>query len=346
MVKMTMIKGYQTKLMNLYEKIRQEEKLSLEQRTKEIEDKYPEIIKLEKNIAKQCLNLSICAIKNSPNKETEIKELREHIEDLRAKKCEMLVERGYTTDYLNLHYRCPKCQDTGYIGPKKCTCYKNKLVKVYYENSHLEDTLRINNFNNFSLDVYSEKRKEDKMFSPRENIQRILDTIVDEYIPNFKDTNDNLLFYGSPGTGKTFLTYCIAKSLLDSGFLVIYRTSDELVRNLREIKFENNSQLEDLLINCDLLIIDDLGAEQITDFTRTELFNLLNKKLLLNKKMIISTNLNISELTNMYVERITSRLFGNFKLFNIYGDDIRIKNNRKEIRKNKSRLNNKNNTFY
>jgi DNA replication protein DnaC len=281
-------------------------------------------------------------MKRSANKEAELKELRETIENLRAQKYEMLVERGYAPDYLNLHYRCPKCQDTGYIGPKKCTCYKNKLIKVYYENSHLEDILRANNFKYFSLDVYSDK-KTDKKFSSRENMEIILDMVLNEYIPNFQNTNDNLLFYGSPGTGKTFLTYCIAKELLDSGFLVIYRTSDELVRNLREIKFENNQQLEDLLINCDLLIIDDLGAEQITDFTRTELFNLLNKKLLINKKMIISTNLNIPELTETYIERITSRLFGNFKLFNIYGKDIRIKNNRKEIKENFNKLNIKNN---
>ena len=340
-----MIKGYQAKLIDLYEKIRHEEKLALQARTKEIETKYPEIIQLEKTIAKQCLNLAMSSMKASANKDAELKKLRETIENLRARKCEMLVERGYTTDYLNLHYRCAKCQDTGYIGPKKCSCFKNKLIKIYYEHSHLEDTLRLNNFKHFDLDLYSDK-KTDKRFSPKDNMERILDFVLNDYIAKFENINDNLLFYGSPGTGKTFLTYCIAKDLLDKGSLVIYKTSDELVRNLREIKFENNPQLEDLLINCDLLIIDDLGAEQISDFSRTELFNLINKKLLVNKKMIISTNLNISQLTSTYVERITSRLFGNFKLFNIYGEDIRIRNNRKEIQKNNARLNNRNNSPY
>lgn len=106
------------------------------------------------------------------------------------------------------------------------------------------------------------------------------------FIETFGSNKDNLLFYGNSGTGKTFLTHCIAKELLDRGHLVIYRTAEDLIKNLRETKLQNNYELEELLINCDLLIIDDLGTEQISNFTKTELFNLLNKRILKNKKWL------------------------------------------------------------
>ena len=120
--------------------------------------------------------------------------------------------------------------------------------------------------------------------------------------------------------------------LLDKGYLVIYKTSNDLISDLREIPFNNNYVLEDLLINCDLLIIDDLGAEQVTDFSTNELFNLINKKLLNNKKMIISTNLNLPDIEKTYTTRIYSRLVGNFKLLKFYGDDVRIKLNLARMR--------------
>ena len=236
----------------------------------------------------------------------------------------MLVSKGYSPDYLNLHYRCEKCKDTGFIGTEKCSCFKEKLVKLYYKNSHLEDILKTKNFDAFNLNLFSPHKNGSEKYSPKRNMQNILEYILKEYIPNFKNINTNLLFYGNPGSGKSFLSYCIAKELLDAGFLVLYKTSDELISDLKEIRFNNNSKLEETLIDCDLLIIDDLGAEQKSEFSITEFFNLLNKKLLKNKKMLISTNLLLPNITQVYSERIYSRLIGEFKLCKFYSDDIRI----------------------
>lgn len=322
-----MIKGYQKELTDIYEQIRLEEIQKLNKRKKEISEKHPEIIDLDISIQKMCLNLSLSALKGLS--EEELQQIKDEIIDLRFKKCELLVSKGYTPEYLNLHYRCAKCKDEGFIGNKKCSCYKNKLVQLYYKDSDLEDSIKANNFNSFNINLYSSTRIGEDKFTPRRNIENILEYIRGYYIPNFDNINENTLFYGNSGTGKTFLTCCIAKELLDRGHLVVYKTSDELIKCLREIRFNNNSDLENILINCDLLVIDDLGAEQITDFSATELFNLINKKILRNKKMLISTNLTLPMITKIYSERISSRLLGNFKLHKFYAEDIRIQLNLK-----------------
>lgn len=322
-----MIKGYQKELAEIYEKIRLKEKHNFQKRREEILNNYPEIIDLDKTIQKMCLNLSLSLLKGLDEKE--LQKIRDEITDLRFKKCELLVSKGYTPDYLNLHYRCPKCKDEGYIGTKKCSCYKDKLVKLYYKDSDLQDSISDNNFYNFNINLYSSHKIGDDKFTPRRNIENILEYIHGDYLANFNNHHNNILFYGNSGTGKTFLTCCIAKELLDSGYLVVYKTSDELIKCLRDVRFNNNADLENLLINCDLLIIDDLGAEQITDFSATELFTLINKKILKKKKMLISTNLTLPMITKIYSERISSRLLGNFKLYKFYAEDIRIQLNLK-----------------
>lgn len=309
-----MIKGYQTELMDMYEKIRTDENRKLMKRREEIKNKYPEILELDTTIQKLCLNLSMAALRGITD-QNELNNIKEEITDLRAKKYEMLVSHGYNPDYLNLHYNCPKCKDTGFIGIEKCSCFKSKLIKLYYKDSDLEEAVKTNNFKNFNINLYSNHKLNDERYTPRKNIEDILEYITGEYLPNFKNSNTNLLFYGNSGTGKTFLSWCIAKELLDKGFLVVYKTSDDLLRALKDIKFNNDTDLENLLINCDLLIIDDLGSEQITDFSSTELFTLINKKILKNKKMLISTNLSLPLISKRYSERISSRIIGEFKLF-------------------------------
>lgn len=323
-----MIKGYQTELMDMYEKIRTDENRKLMKRREEIKNKYPEILELDTTIQKLCLNLSMAALRGITD-QNELNNIKEEITDLRAKKYEMLVSHGYNPDYLNLHYNCPKCKDTGFIGIDKCSCFKSKLIKLYYKDSDLEEAVKTNNFKNFNINLYSNHKLNDERYTPRKNIEDILEYITGEYLPNFKNSNTNLLFYGNSGTGKTFLSWCIAKELLDKGFLVVYKTSDDLLRALKDIKFNNDTDLENLLINCDLLIIDDLGSEQITNFSSTELFTLINKKILKNKKMLISTNLSLPLISKRYSERISSRIIGEFKLFKFFAEDIRIQLNLK-----------------
>ena len=325
-----MIKGYQEKIMNIYDKIREDENHKLQKRKEEIQKKAPEIIELDNTIQKLSLALPLAIIKGAS--EEDLNNIKADIEELRKQKYEQLTSYGYPTDYLMLHYQCPKCKDTGYIKTKRCSCFKRKLVDLYYETSKLKNNLSTCNFNNFNIKLFSTEHDHNYKNSQRKNMENIYEFIRGNYLTTFSTNDSNLLFYGESGNGKTFLSWCIAKELLDRGFLVIYKTSADLIRDLRDISFNNNSVLEDLLINCDLLIIDDLGAEQVTDFSTNELFNLINKKLLNNKKMIISTNLNLPDIEKSYTTRIYSRLVGNFKLFKFYGDDVRIKLNLARMR--------------
>lgn len=326
-----MLKGYHSHIMDMYEKIRDEENAKLQQRRAEIEKKLPEVIELERQIGKLCVELSMSVLREIEDRDSYLKALKAKITDCRVKKSELLVANGYSPEYLSLHYRCGKCKDTGYIGPKKCSCYRQKLIELHYKDSDLSDVLRVNNFDNFNIEYYSSQRTGEEPESPRKNMEKILSKSLN-YIKNFNNTNDNLLFYGNSGTGKTFLSHCIAKELLDNGHFVVYRTAEELIQNLRKIRFENQIEYEKFLLDCDLLIIDDLGTEQINDFSKTELFNLLNKRLLKQKKMLVSTNYSLKDLMSIYSERITSRLLGNFSLFKFYGDDIRVTKNLHSIK--------------
>ncbi|PJI08496.1 DNA replication protein DnaC [Clostridium sp. CT7] len=328
---MTMIKGYAQKVEKLYSKIRKKEQEALKKRREEIKAKIPKIISIDNEISKLCLKLSTNIFKDIKNRDDYIKSLKENITNLRMERSELLVSNGYNMDYLHMHYKCSKCKDTGYIGVNKCSCYKRYLAKLYYENSDLKYLLTKNNFDNFNINYFSNRKSEEEPRSPRKNIEKIFSLSLN-YIKNFDNLNENLLFYGNSGTGKTFLSHCIAKDLLEKGYLVIYKTSSDLSQDLKKLQFEPDAALEDLILNCDLLIIDDLGTEQISSFSKTCLFNLINKKLLLQKKMLISSNYNLEDLTRLYSERITSRLFGDFTLCKFYGDDIRINKNLKNKR--------------
>ena len=326
-----MIKGYQAEIERIYERIREKEDNAFRERRKEIKAVLPMVLDLEAQIGKLCVEVAISSFKEIPNREAHINNLKNRVTDLRVKKYEVLGQHGYSGDYIERHYKCNKCKDTGFIGNIKCTCYKNKMVQLYYNSSELKEMLKNDNFDNFNFELFPTKKLNDEPESPRKNIEKIFSKMW-TYVEEFKTSDENVLFYGNSGTGKTFLSHCLAKELLDRGYLVVYRTADDLIQNLRSVKLDSNVAIENLLINCDLLIIDDLGTEQITTFSKTELFNLLNKKLLKGKKMLVSSNFTLEVLSKTYSERITSRLFGNFSLNKFFGEDIRVKKNFNKIR--------------
>ena len=262
--------------------------------------------------------------------------LKTDLTNLKKEKINLLKKYGKTEADLAPHFECPKCQDTGYIksenGLVLCTCIKQKLYNIQYNNSNIYD-LENQNFSKFNINYYSDKTDAEKYkskISPRENILKIR-KLCDKFIENFDDPNENnLLFCGNSGLGKTFLSSCIANELIKKGKTVLYQTAPIMLDNIIDYKFgKTNNNIVSTINSVDLLIIDDLGTETKNNLKITELFNIINSRLLNQNntitKTIISTNLSLQELYNNYDERILSRIIGNYEACYFFGDDIRIK---------------------
>lgn len=265
------------------------------------------------------------------------KELLEVIESLKLEKSNILRKLNLSEEDFLPKYECSICNDTGYItiGSKSdmCSCLRQKLINSLYNKSNIYN-LDKENFSTFNADLYSDnidKVKYKSNLSPKANILKIKE-IVDGFINNFDDIDEkNLLFTGNTGLGKTFLSNCIAKEILNKGKTVIYQTAPIMLDSIIDYKFSKNNISENYyneLINCDLLIIDDLGTESINNLKFSELFNIINTRLLNQTdrtlKTIISTNLTLQNLFANYDERIVSRIVGYYNICRFFGEDIRF----------------------
>lgn len=303
-------------------------KIKLNRRIEEVYEKIPLIKDLDGQIgvlAGRALRLSLSG--NSSAKDT----LREDIALISEQKKAALLAGGYSADYLDEIFTCPKCKDTGFIDGKPCECLKAEVVRLLYSRSELKEILERENFDTFEYDLYSDDYIDpDTGISAAENIDAVVDH-CHYFINNFDKTFDNLLFYGRAGTGKTFLINCIAKELIEKSYSVIYLSAVQLFNLLADYSFKRSNttiyrQISfDELLRCDLLIIDDLGTEMSNSFTESSLFDCLNERLIHQKSTIISTNFSLQELQQKYEERIFSRTAGNYTPLKIFGDDIRIK---------------------
>lgn len=296
----------------------------LDTRTKTVYNEIPELKKIEHCIAEY----SIASAKKLLEGNTDaIQELRLQIAELRTKKTELLSKHGYPTNYLSPIYDCSDCKDTGYINGVRCHCLTRRIIEITYDQSNIKDILSLENFKNFSFDFYSDDTIDPNGLTPLKAAQNAYNACKD-FIYNFNTDFSNLLFYGDTGVGKTFLSNCIAKELLDKGLSVIYFTSFQLFDILSKGIFDKDNKAIDAhqnIFDCDLLIIDDLGTELTSSFTSSQLFLCLNERILRKKATIISTNLNLVQLSAIYSERTFSRIFKYYTIIKMFGDDIRMK---------------------
>lgn len=261
-------------------------------------------------------------------------DLRRQLEDARLQKERLLREAAISEEELLPVYTCPDCRDTGYIGNEPCHCFRQAAIREIYQQSNLEQILDRENFSTFSYSYYSDREMDPATGISALDTARRAVAECHRFVDSFSDKPKNLLFYGSTGVGKTFLSNCVAKELLDRGKSVIYFTSFQLFDILSKGVFEKDAEAIEAnrgIFDCDLLIIDDLGTETPNSFTTSQLFLCVNERILRQRSTVISTNLNIRQLTEVYSERTLSRIFSNYSIIRMFGEDIRTRQRTRRI---------------
>ena len=314
-------------IMRIYNQLQFQDKYEQDQRREEVYQKVPQIRQIEDEISSQAVR---CARKLLDGDTNAKEELKQHIEDLREQKEVLLSAFGFPADYMEMHYACPECQDTGYVDGRKCRCFKKEEIRLLYSQSNIEEVLLRENFDSFSYEYYDDRVVIPEIQMTVADYMRQVHTWCKEYVENFEKKGGNLIFTGSTGVGKTFLTNCIAKALIDQYQSVIYLSSNDLfdVFSKNKFHYDTEEEMKDMyqyILDCDLLIIDDLGTELNNTFVSSQLFYCINERLLRKKSTIISTNLSMTMLRDTYSDRISSRIISQYSIIPLYGDDIRTK---------------------
>lgn len=312
-----------------YDQIRMRNQQLLDKRYEELYKEIPELKEIHDQIVDLSIEQARLELLNPQKAASAIEAYHQKHEKLLLRKKALLEENGYPKNYLNPIYTCKDCKDTGYIDNHPCHCFVQAKLEALYENSNLMDVIDKENFSTFRTDYYSEDYVDENLsLSPRENIRRVQEACKD-FIRHFDTAYENLLFYGPTGVGKTFITHCIAKELLDTSHTVVYLTSLQLFDILEKNKFHRDETYTTdeqiaYIIDCDLLIIDDLGTELSNTFTISQLYYLIEERHINKRSTIISTNLSFMDLRDRYSERIFSRFTGYYDFKQIIGNDIRI----------------------
>ncbi len=294
-------------------------------RREELYAKIPQLREYDSQLSNFGLRIMDAALKGGDTAGA-IATLRRENEHIREMRNDLLRKNGYDVDYSDPRYECAECRDTGYVGIKMCKCMRNRLIEAGMESSGLSGLMKRQSFENFSLDYYNTDPQ------ARQVMTRNFHT-VRQYAREFSIEADrpmpkSLLFLGGTGLGKTHLSTAVARTVIERGYDVYYNSAVGMISDFEFKRFGSSVAQSDgddtvKYIDCDLLIIDDLGTEVVNQFTLSCLYHVINTRLNLGRPTIISTNLTSAELRKIYSDRITSRLTGEYLLIPFFGVDVR-----------------------
>ncbi len=313
------------------EETRKRRQAASEALRRQLYTQVPELASIDRQLRGTILDIITSCLKQGSDPTPALQVIRDKNMDLQTRQAQLLQELGYPPDALDDVPQCRKCGDTGWMGTQMCDCLKTLCAQEQVkELSKLLD-LGEQSFDTFSLDWYSPLPWPGESLSPRENMEFLYELCLN-YAQKFgKFYFQNLFLTGDPGLGKTFLSACIARTVAENGFSVVYDTAVSLFARFEEQKFSKDVQEERAAQNetrrylgCDLLILDDLGSEMTTPFVQSALYTLINTRLVQGRATVISSNLSMDGVRARYAGQTASRLEGEYRVLRFYGQDIRL----------------------
>ena len=311
----------------LYEEARARREEEQRARERRLYEAAPRLAEISRELSGTMARLVRSVLRRDVDTQEMVEMLRGENLRLQAERASILTAMGYPADYLEYKPLCPKCGDTGWRGDAVCDCLRAYYTRVQnVELSRLLD-LGTQSFETFRFDCYSSLVDPELGVSPQRNMEKNYD-VCQDYAHNFARCGGNLLLYGDPGLGKTFLSACIARVVSESGKSVVYDTAGHIFSRFEAQKFSRDEQdgaADDVnrCLACDLLLIDDLGTEMTTAFVQSAFYQIVNGRLMTGKGTVISTNLAPNELSRRYGAAAASRIEGEYQILPFFGEDIR-----------------------
>ena len=306
------------KAMDMIRSRRQSAVQQNEQRISEINEKIPQIREINSVLFSTSSELVKLISSGSGTDITQkIEELKQYNLGAQSMSRKILTDNSYPADYLDLHYTCPKCQDTGYCGGGYCDCLKQLCGKLFADELNRNAQLKLCSFDTFELTYYTGEAYQ--------TMSRVLE-YAKKYAESFTPASKSIYITGRTGLGKTHISLAIANEVLQKGYSVIYDSAINILRNIEKEHFssEHSTEYIDSIISADLLIIDDLGTEFETKFYNSAIYNIFNSRLNSGKPTIISTNLDLGGIKQRYDERIVSRIAAVYNCLEFKGEDVRL----------------------